>query len=172
MFDLNGEAQTSYGGNICYKSSGKDDNNQIGRWYCKSEYLAQCPESIDLENDKETMQICETAFAYGTHIFASKFNPDHLSKYEFGQKTNRWGWLTLLSQECTKTEIIWSGAGRNDISKGINVGTASFSYTISGSPTVMIDITLKDGVSVNEYHAYVSDKPPTKIYAPGSYTDI
>ena len=93
-------------------------------------------------------------------------------------KTNRWGWFSLMplaagSQVGEKSQTIWLGAGRNIISKAVNVGTVVFTYSVAGgTPTVQIEITLNPGFTVNQYHAYIGDNPSYKAAAPGSYTDV
>lgn len=76
VYDKDNKAQTAYGGNFCQTT--QDSTNPYSKWYCKFIYQAQCPDNPPGEPPGETQLLCETAFAYGTHVLAWKFNPDNL----------------------------------------------------------------------------------------------
>ena len=141
VYDLNNIAQTSYGGGICYNSGDKE--NPLNAWFCKSDYQAQCPSELPPPSGPGDGElICETAFAYGTHVLARRFNPDSLLQYEHGMKTNRWGWFTLFTKEdpvAEKSFAIYAGAGRNRIGKAADIGVVVYTYsTEDGVPSVEI----------------------------------
>lgn len=136
----------------------------IPRWGFVSTYYLQ----VNFNNTQETS---ETAFAYGTHIFGGKSNPDNLPSLDIG---NNWGWainLPLFTQSFAKVGIttntwqIYAAAGGNDITKGWNVG--ELSVAINGS-NVTLTITLKPEYKMSELHIYINDKKPTTT-APGQY---
>jgi hypothetical protein len=112
------------------------------------------------------LQGCETAFAYGTHVFASdaKANPAP-SLPSLRLTRNRWGWAIRRTSTGTTTHNVYAGAGLNDISKGTLVGTVSINW--SGT-TAVVTYNLATGVVMTEAHLYAGSTPPTTI-APGQY---
>ena len=114
------------------------------------EYRAQCPEIPPSSPPGNFVQVCETAFAHGNHVLAwnKRFNPENLAKYPYGTQTNRWGWFSLLNSSEGAIQVsqkIYSGAGRNNIEKATEIGSAVFAYNPDvegGVPSVTISIIL------------------------------
>ena len=121
----------------------------------------------------ETSYDCETAFAYGTHIFGENWvgprnnpsvnnNPDYLHALDIGV---RWGWVIHMTKPDVYESILYTGAGLNDINNGTAVGD----MTIDWDGTVAeITIDLYHGYSLWEVHIYAGTTAPSTT-APGQY---
>jgi len=88
----------------------------------------------------------------------------------------RWGWTIDFGAPSSKTYDVYVGAGRNELSKGANVGTVTITYTGS---TVTASYNLLSGYSVAEQHLYAgstmaptleSGKKTITTVAPGQYS--
>jgi len=132
-----------------------------GRWYFFGQYTICC-------GDFPPPPVCwsETAFAKGTHVFASttKANPEGLLSLDLTKQ--RWGWAINLTQPVTEQEYpIYAGAGLNDTTKGVEVGTL---YVTWDGSSATVRYSLLPDYKLQEVHLYASDLKPTKI-APGRY---
>ena len=135
------------------------------RWGWYSSYSICCDSNDQDPGDYYT----ETAFAKfekndGGFIFTSfkKSNPENYPT--LGLKSNRWGWGANLVQGDYSADI-YAGAGLNDISKGVKVGTLLVNYTGSA---VEVTYEMDNMYSLFEVHIYVGDEEPYTI-APGRY---
>jgi hypothetical protein len=144
-------AETAYGGD-----TGGDTGNS---WWYYTTFTIQCCD------DPPVFDHCETAFAYGTHVFTTsrRSNPDDLESLRLNR--NRWGWAILLEEDGESTYDIWAGAGLNKTENGVLVGTLTI--TKSGVQ-VTVSYNLDEGYSMQELHIYAGDDAPTTI-APGQY---
>jgi hypothetical protein len=109
----------------------------------------------------------ETAFAKGNWVWTKqpKSNPDGLPSLMLTQ--NRWGWAINLLPGMTApmTYQIYAGAGLNNTSKGVLVGTLDVQWT---GTNVTLKYNMLPGYMVEEVHIYAGDTPPMTI-APGQY---
>ena len=119
----------------------------------------------DVDDDpcKPLLDECETAFAYGENSFV-----------DLGLTRNRWGWeIGPVEANCFGAEPepfsdwmpIYAAAGRNDISKGVEVGRLHYYYD---GEWAIIYYGLWPGYELAEVHTYVDTVPIEKI-APGHY---
>lgn len=102
---------------------------------------------------------CETAFMEGDIPLNSL------------AQSNRWGWAERFQTNIDGTSStfdIWAGAGQNDTSKGVHVGTAEISVD---DDDISLEIVLNAGVSLEELHINLSELAPTgnSVYAAGNY---
>ena len=108
-----------------------------------------------------------TAYAKGGWVWTTspKSNPEGLPSLLLTQ--NRWGWaINLLPGMNTPlTFNIYAGAGLNNTSKGVLVGTLNVVW--SGT-NVSVTYNMLPGYLIEEVHIYVGDTPPMTI-APGQY---
>lgn len=149
-----GEHETAFGGDI----SGPGP-----RWWYYSLYQVCC--------ETPPPNLCyQTAFAYGTHVFASdkKANPDNLPSLKLTKQ--RWGWAIDLKNLGETTWNIYAGAGLNYTSKGTLVGTLSVKYEVDGDGNycVTLKYDMLQGYKIMEIHVYAGVVKPTTI-APGQY---
>ncbi|MFC4721879.1 T9SS type A sorting domain-containing protein, partial [Geojedonia litorea] len=112
---------------------------------------------------------CETAFGVFT---TDGVNVDDDSRCFREDGFSRWGWTNSISPDNTYTLQLYAGAGKCELSKGTNVGTATVDYT-GGFVTVTYNITTP-GYAMNEAHVYIGCEPyPTKngvnTVAPGQF---
>ncbi|KAH7020830.1 uncharacterized protein B0I36DRAFT_333240 [Microdochium trichocladiopsis] len=87
-----------------------------------------------------------------------------------GQGCNRWGWYETPSSQDLRSGIggpLYVGAGGNDISKAIDVGT--WSAKLNSQGRVVVTYALDAGYSLSEAHVDVECLPIDKC-APGQYT--
>lgn len=100
---------------------------------------------------------CETAFLVGNNTFQS---------LQIGQ---RWGWAQYFnSGDGVYMFPFHAAAGQNNLNNGYQAGNVV--VLVSGT-NVNVSINLFDGVSLDEYHVYVSDNVPTTT-APGQYSNF
>lgn len=109
----------------------------------------------------------ETAFAKGNNVWTTdkKSNPENMSSLKLTK--NRWGWAINLSGASNiSTYTIYAGAGLNDISKGVNVGTLTVNVS---EGTVKYE--MNGNYHLEEVHVYSSATPPASMaqLAPGSF---
>jgi hypothetical protein len=144
-------SDTAYGGDQPGPSGNK--------WWFYGLYCLNCDNFVPPE-----MQ-CKTAFAKGGWVFVTdkKANPGNLPSLKLIK--NRWGWAINLTSTGTTTYDIWAGAGLNDTSKGILVGTLTVDW--NGTQAI-ISYNLTDPNVMDELHIYASDFKPTTT-APGQY---
>ena len=111
----------------------------------------------------------KTAFAKGGWVWTtdSKANPEGLPSLSLTK--NRWGWaINLLPGMNTGTPFtfdIYAGAGLNNTSKGVLVGTLE---VVWNGTNVSVKYTMLPGYKIEEIHIYVGDTPPTTT-APGQF---
>jgi hypothetical protein len=119
------------------------------------------------EDDKFTN--CETAFGVFT---TDGVNVDADSRCFREDGFSRWGWTNSIAPDNTYTLQLFAGAGKCELSKGTNVGTATVDYT-GGTVTVTYNITTP-GYAMSEAHVYIGCEPyPVKnganTVAPGQF---
>jgi hypothetical protein len=131
------------------------------RWYFYGQLVGCC--TIGGPDDQK----CDTAFAYGTHVLTNDLgaNPDQLPTVGF--KSNRWGWAIQLAAGTDWAGRIYAGAGKNDTSKGTDVGSFTATWNVDGSLTVSYTID-SAGCSMTEVHLQAATSMPTDV-APGKY---
>jgi hypothetical protein len=107
----------------------------------------------------------QTAFAKGGYVWTTnpKSNPEGLPSLRLTQ--NRWGWAINLQDQAAHTYNIYAGAGLNNTSKGVLVGTLDVQWT---GQSVTVTYHMLGGFSIEEVHIYANDVKPTKV-APGQY---
>ncbi len=122
---------------------------------------------------------CETAFAkfditgnFGEgYVFTSKEadNPENYPTLDIG---TRWGWagnITDTNTTYSYTFDLWAAAGKNDTSKGYDVGDVTFEKLSDG--TITVTYSVDSGYYLKEVQAYVEDTTPTTT-APGQYGNV
>ncbi|TVZ59803.1 putative secreted protein (Por secretion system target) [Flavobacteriaceae bacterium MAR_2010_105] len=115
---------------------------------------------------------CETAFG----VFTSNgVDVDADSRCFREDGFSRWGWTNSISPNAPGSPYtlqLYAGAGKCELSKGTNVGTATVDYS-GGYITVNYNITTP-GYAMNEAHVYIGCEPyPThngvNTVAPGQF---
>jgi hypothetical protein len=107
-----------------------------------------------------------TAFAKGGYVWTTdkRSNPEKLPSLSLTK--NRWGWainLTAIGE--TTYYQIWAGAGLNNTSSGVQVGTLTVNWDGSNAT---VTYEMFDGSYLEEVHIYAADAQPT-VFAPGQY---
>lgn len=151
--------ETAFGGDIPGKEGG--GNNA---WWWRVEYSWCCEEP-----PPPPKEVCETAFAYGTHTLASNAPGDPPIYKSLDLTRNRWGWaikFTNTNVGASATYAIYAGAGLNRTADKTPVGTLTIIRTLSG--TKVTYTATQTNVSFHELHLYAGATPPTTI-APGRY---
>jgi len=150
--NINNGQETAFGGNIAGEGN---------RWYFYAAYVTACCS----EDPPQPYNELGTAFAKGNYVFTTgkKSNPENLPSLNLTK--NRWGWAINLTSASYNTYDLYVGAGLNDTSKGMLVGTASVDFT--GSQAT-ITYALNTGYAIEEAHVYAGDFMPTTL-APGQY---
>ncbi|MEA2097155.1 MAG: hypothetical protein U9P73_10750 [Candidatus Cloacimonadota bacterium] len=148
--------ETAWGGEI----PGLGDN----AWWYYTNYTIQCCGG----GGGGGFDVSETAFAKGTHVFASKdkANPEGLPSLELTKM--RWGWAINITEDGQTYYDIWAGAGLNDTDKGTLVGELVVNKI---GDDVNISYNLDPGYEMQEVHIYAGDLEPETI-APGQYGHI
>lgn len=135
------------------------DGEQIiekGSWAMFSSVDFTCPVDTALPPVEKTCGT-ETAYALGDQTFI-----------ELGITNARWGWQVTVNDGDDFTTPIYAGAGKNDITKGTEVGELAVSY-LNGELTVTY--LMAEGFAMKELHLNVSEDDLVNI-APGSYTVV
>jgi hypothetical protein len=157
---LGGGKETAFGG--CVPVNVKE----AGRWYYYASHSVQCCDGTTPPPPTEKLG---TAFGYGTHVFTTdpKSNPTNPKLPSLNLTKNRWGWALNLTQPTTTpvTNNLWVGAGLNNTSKALKVGTVTVSWTGS---IATVTYSLLPGYAIEEAHIYANDMKPSTI-APGQY---
>lgn len=142
--------------NTCYSHCPSD---QI---YDPSTNACNCPEGQELNPDTgycEDIPVisgCETAFALGQITFINA-----------GLGSERWGWIIEIPLESMEGNTpIYAGAGYNDLSKGILVGTLH--YLKLNNKRMKVRYELDQPYILQETHLYVDNSIPTTS-APSQY---
>ena len=151
------DGQTAFGG--C--TAGTDSP----RWYFYSTYTTQCCTTPPPDNGNVKLG---TAFAKGGYVFTTdpKSNPEKLPSLKL--TTNRWGWANNLLIPGSITKDLWVGAGLNNTSKGIKVGSATITWD---GANATVTYNLNSPYTLEEVHTYAGDFKPTTL-APGQYGNI
>ncbi|KAM7200369.1 hypothetical protein V8F20_005346 [Naviculisporaceae sp. PSN 640] len=113
------------------------------------------------------VKTCGLGTAFGYISPASSTTLDTLS----GQGCKRWGWYsspTLSDLQSGISGILYVGAGGNDISKAVNVGTWSATATTTGKVTVTYN--LSPGYTLSEAHVNLKCLSAITKCSPGQYT--
>lgn len=97
---------------------------------------------------------CDTAYGYGSTTFI-----------DLGLTKSRWGWQIGPLSPGSYTQPIYAGAGKNDISKGANVGQLSIEYD---GAAAKVSYSLSAGYVLQGTHLYVGTSPVSTI-SPGQY---
>ena len=145
--------QTAFGGDV--PGPGK-------AWWFYSIYTPFC---CTTPPPPPTYEKYGTAFAKGGWVFTTdpKSNPEKLPSLNLIK--NRWGWAINLTSTGTFTFDLWTGAGLNNTSKGIKVGTVAINYN---GTQATVTYNLFAGYAIEEAHVYAGDFKPTTL-APGLY---
>jgi hypothetical protein len=149
--NINGNSETAFGG---------DQPGTGPRWWFYANYNVCCtivPPPV--------VGTCNTAFAKGGYVFTTdkKSNPENLPSLNLSK--NRWGWaINLTAYDQPITYNIYAGAGLNNTSKGVKVGTLTVNWD-GAFATITYDL---DDYVMKELHIYASDFKPTTV-APGQY---
>jgi hypothetical protein len=100
---------------------------------------------------------CETAFMFGDTEF-----------WDIPEiKNNRWGWTQSFDgSNIIVTKDFWAGAGKNDTTKGTDVGDVTVEVT---DTKVYVSINMHPGSSLDGVHIYYEDAQPDKTN-PGGFT--
>lgn len=154
-------ASDGNGGTTAETAFGGDTPGGTGnRWWFYTTFNIQCCNGGGGGFDHE-----ETAFAKGGWVWTTqpKSNPENLPSLNLTK--NRWGWAINLTETGTTSYQIWAGAGLNNTSNGVLVGTLSVNYT---GTQAIVTYNMNSGYQMKEVHIYVSDTLPTNI-APGQY---
>lgn len=110
----------------------------------------------------EDTSTCDSAYAY---LDGSSFTLN--SVYD---TPKNWGWYEELDFSDTSTSYTFDvivGAGQNDVSKGTNVGTVTFTMNVSN--TIEASFDLKSGFNLGSYEIFSADALPLKRPGPGQY---
>ncbi|MCC5970657.1 MAG: hypothetical protein JJU15_11940 [Pararhodobacter sp.] len=154
----NGNNDTAFGG---------DNPGDGPRWWFYITYEVQC-----CDDTPPVFGRCETAFGYGTHIFATNrnHNPDDLPTLRLSP--GRWGWANRVGQPNTIVRPIYAGAGRNITRPNRVVGELTIERLGDGSVRVGYEMNRTRQGQYNRFlhsvHIYASNDRPTTI-APGRY---
>lgn len=112
----------------------------------------------------EDTSICDSGYAYSSD-YSTPLN-------DFYSTPKNWGWyeeLDFSDPSASYTFDVIAGAGQNDVSKGINVGSVTF--TMNLSKTVEASFNLKSGYNLGSYEIFSADALPLKRPGPGQYTN-
>jgi hypothetical protein len=152
--------ETAWGGNVTAPGPQIPGSN---RWAYYAAYQVVCC----AVTPPATIQKLGTGFAKGGYIFTTdaKSNPERLPSLKLTK--NRWGWAINVTAEGTTTHDVWVGAGLNNTTKALKVGTVTITNS-AGSLTVTYNLT--GDYVMEEAHVYAGDFKPTTI-APGQYGD-
>jgi hypothetical protein len=144
------DSETGFGGNLPGTGS---------RWWFYGAYAVCCDDGVT------PVPFCQTAYAKGGYIWTTdkKSNPEKLPSLNLTK--NRWGWAIKLTAPGETTYPIWAGAGLNDTTKGIRVGTLTVNWD---GTNVAFCYDLDEDYTIQELHVYTGDDAPTTI-APGQY---
>jgi hypothetical protein len=155
---INGEHETAWGGN---EAAPGPQIPGSGRWAYYGTYQVACCATPP----PPATQKLGTGFAKGTYIFTTdpKSNPERLASLKLTK--NRWGWAINVTAEGTTTHDVWVGAGLNNTTKALKVGTVTITNS-AGSLTVTYNLT--GSYVMEEAHIYANDFKPSTI-APGQY---
>jgi hypothetical protein len=157
--NMGGEGhETAWGGNTSAPGPALPN---ISRWAYYAQYtVACCPEPPPV-----SLQKLGTGFAKGGYVFTTdaKSNPERLASLKITK--NRWGWAINVSAEGTTTHDVYVGAGLNNTTKALKVGTVTID-NYGGVVTVTYNLT--GSYVMEEAHVYAGDFKPTTI-APGQY---
>lgn len=128
-----------------------------GSWAMFSSVEFTCP--VDVAPPPPDEEICsnETAYAWGDQTFI-----------DLRITRSRWGWQITVEEGEEVTTPIYAGAGRNDITKGTEVGQLAVSY-VNGEVTVTY--LMSGDFFMKELHLYVGEDDLPRL-APGSYTVV
>jgi hypothetical protein len=130
-----------------------------GRWWYYGEYIVCC------DFGPPPTPFCQTAYAKGGYVWTTmkRANPENLPSLELTK--SRWGWAINVTELGETQYQIWAGAGLNDTSKGVLVGTLT---VVWDGTEVCFLYDLDAGFTMEELHVYAGDTSPTTI-APGQY---
>jgi hypothetical protein len=114
---------------------------------------------------------CDIGTAFGYKAGAPNFNGNPVGPALGPTTCKRWGWYfyapaSTLTASGGLTGTLVVGAGGNNVTKGIEVGT--FTATLSGT-SLTVRYSLYNGFDLSEVHFYASCSQPGSC-APGSYT--
>ena len=110
---------------------------------------------------------CDYGTAFGYQDQSHSYTLD--SQCLLPQGCNRWGWYetpTAAELQAGISGMLYIGAGRNDLSKAVSVGSWS---TIKVGRLVSVTYTVAPPYSLSEVHVDLDYLPMDKC-APGSYT--
>lgn len=85
---------------------------------------------------------------------------------------NKWGWVNEYIVGREETYTLWAGAGQNDLSKGVQVGTVTVetSYDDDNNPeSLLVKYILDEGFSMSEAHLHIGKDNPEPPVAPGQF---
>lgn len=147
-------SETAFGG--CTAFNVNDPSIQ-GRWWYYTKYTVCCNNPV--------IERLGTAFAKGGYVFTTdpKSDPEKLPSLKLTQ--NRWGWAINLTAPQVFTSDIFVGAGLNNTTKALKVGTATINWD-GTSATVTYDLMFP--YLLEEVHVYAGVTKPWTI-APGLY---
>ena len=115
-----------------------------------------------------TARTCETGFAFGDTELDDIMVTN--KRGELVNLTERWGWQITVAPSATPTvRDIYAGAGQNDLSKGVKVGTLTVEYPVGGP--LKATYKMDSGFSMDEAHLYVGSTSTTTA-APGQFTYV
>ena len=139
---------------------------QKGSWGTYYGVLLEC---VDDDDPPPPVALdCETAWAKGPYTFAcytvdGKTAPGDAANYncipgaaDGGDYTSGWGWYGLVPVNGTISSTLYAGAGKNDISKSMDAGTAT--VTCSAGTCNFLAVT-KDGFRLEDYQVTLSCSP-------------
>jgi hypothetical protein len=136
---------------------------------CDQECYAETDEawSVQLSSTGELDDAtCETAFAYFDSATGKCFN-----EVPGNGAMEEWGWtIGPLSHGASHTFTIYAGASGCDVSKGINVGNLTFSYTAESLSATYV---MEPGYDMRSTHFYVGPadtKPMPSAIGTGGFT--
>ncbi len=144
------ETETAFGG---------DTPGDGPRWWFYGIYKICC------DTGEPPVCLKKTAFAKGGWVWTTdrKSNPESLPSLNLIK--NRWGWAINLIAPGTTYYDIWAGAGLNNTSKGVKVGTLTIDWN---GAAAIVTYDMLPGYYLEEVHIYADDASPYTT-APGQF---
>lgn len=121
--------------------------------------------AVDVQTVPGPLLSFDTAFAHGNYIFSTDpaSNPEFLPSLELTK--DRWGWALNIVPKGVTTNLIYYGAGLNNIQNGVLVGTL---IVYKYCDKAKFKVNLFPQFRLKEINIYAGDQRPATI-APGLF---